>query len=280
LPAQRDRSASMSDRAREPTPSLADTVPRPAVALEDVWLRFNLRLYRKRLTLRGAAVKGLYSLLRPRRRVRSDDFWALRGVTLRIPEGEILGVMGPNGAGKSTLLRVVAGIYAPDRGRVETRGTIATLLSFGAGFDLRRPGRENVYKNATLLGLTREQTDERMNAIVDMSGLGEFIDAPVMTYSSGMRARLGFSIAVHVDPEILLIDEVVGAGDERFRQRVGSIFDQLSGRRKTIVFVTHSQQQLRQYCTRAVWLEEGRVQLHGIPEEVGEAYLASLKGGS
>jgi len=250
------------------------------VALEDVWLRFNLRLYRKRLTLRGAAVKGLYSLLRPRRRVRSDDFWALRGVTLRIPEGEILGVMGPNGAGKSTLLRVVAGIYAPDRGRVETRGTIATLLSFGAGFDLRRPGRENVYKNATLLGLTREQTDERMNAIVDMSGLGEFIDAPVMTYSSGMRARLGFSIAVHVDPEILLIDEVVGAGDERFRQRVGSIFDQLSGRRKTIVFVTHSQQQLRQYCTRAVWLEEGRVQLHGIPEEVGEAYLASLKGGS
>jgi ABC-type polysaccharide/polyol phosphate transport system ATPase subunit len=253
---------------------------RPAVALEDVWLKFNLRLYRKRLTLRGAAVRGLYSLVRPRRRRNGDDFWALQGVTLGVPEGEVLGVVGPNGAGKSTLLRVIAGIYAPDRGRVEARGTIATLLSFGAGFDLRRPGRENIHKNATLLGLSREQIDERMAAIVDMSGLGEFIDAPVMTYSSGMRARLGFSIAVHVDPDILLIDEVVGAGDERFRQRVGSIFDQLSGRRKTIVFVTHSQQQLQQYCTHAVWMEEGRVQMHGTVEEVGAAYLASSKGGS
>lgn len=206
--------------------------------------------------------------------VRLGDRNVLGGVSVSLKEGEVLGIVGPNGAGKSTLLRVIAGIYAPDRGRVSTRGSIATLLSFGAGFDLRRPGRENIQKNAILLGLTRDQVADRMNAVVEMSGLGEFIDAPVMTYSSGMRARLGFSIAVNVNPDILLIDEVIGAGDERFRQKVGTIFDQLSGRRKTIVFVTHNLGLLDQYCTRAVWLENAQVRLDGPSSEVREAYLS------
>jgi len=267
----------MSERMTAQVSSSGEAA-RPAVVLEDVWLRFHLRFYRKRVTLRGAAISGLYSLLRPERR-KSDEYWALRGVTLDIPEGQVVGVIGPNGAGKSTLLRVIAGIYAPDRGRVHTRGSISTLLSFGAGFDGSRPGRENIYKNAVLLGLTRDQIEERMDAVIEMSGLGEFIDAPVMTYSSGMRARLGFSIAVHVDPDILLIDEVVGVGDERFRQRVGTIFDQLRDRHKTIAFVTHSLALLEQYCSRAVWVDEGRVRSVGPPGEVAKEYLAASKSG-
>lgn len=269
---------SMSDRQAVQSRGLSGDGEGPAVLLEGVWLNFHLRFYKKRLTLRGAAITGLHSMIRGKKRRQSqDEFWALRGVDLNLPRGEVLGVVGANGAGKSTLLRVIAGIYAPDRGRVQTHGTIATLLSLGAGFNLRRPGRENAYNNGILLGLTKEQIDERMDAIVAMSDLGDFIDAPVMTYSSGMRARLGFSIAVNVDPDILLIDEVVGAGDERFRNRVGTIFDQLSGRHKTIVFVTHSLGLLEQYCTRAIWMEHGRVQLDGSPEEIRDAYVASSK---
>jgi len=247
-----------------------------AIVLEDVWLRFQLRYYKRRRTLRGTLVEGASALLRRRRRKR-EEFWALRGVELSVGEGEVVGIVGPNGAGKSTLLRAIAGIYGVDRGKVRTRGSIATLLSFGAGFDMRLPGRENVYKNGVLLGLSKTQVDERMDAILEMSGLGDFIDAPVNTYSSGMRARLGFSVAVHADPDILLIDEVVAAGDERFRNRVGTIFDQMSHRHKTVVFVTHQIGQLSQYCTRGIWLEEGKVRMDGPPEEVGKAYLEASR---
>jgi len=270
----------MSELSHGKTSRVGFLADHPPIELEDVGLKFNLHFYKKRLTIRGAAISGLYGLMRGRQRRRSDEFWALKGLTLRLSEGEVLGVIGPNGAGKSTLLRVMAGIYAPDRGRVRTRGTIATLLSLGAGFDLRRPGRENIYKNGVLLGLTREQISERMDRIIEMSGLGDFIDAQVMTYSSGMRARLGFSIAVNVEPDILLIDEVIGAGDERFRNRVGTIFDQLSDRRKTIVLVTHSMPQIEQYCTQAIWLEKGEVRLDGQPSEVAKAYLESSKTGA
>lgn len=246
----------------------------PAITLSDVWLGFQLRYYKKRLTLRGAMVGSVASLLRVRRRRKqSETFWALRGLSLTVPHGEVVGVIGQNGAGKSTLLRVIAGIYTPDRGRAETRGSIATLLSLGAGFDPRRPGRENIYKNGVLLGLQRQQIEQRLEAIVEMAGLGDFIDAPVITYSSGMRTRLGFSIAVNVDPDVLLIDEVITAGDEKFRNRVGNIFDQLSHRRKTIVFVTHSLLALEQYCTRAVWLDKGKVQMEGAPAEIAREYL-------
>jgi ABC-type polysaccharide/polyol phosphate transport system ATPase subunit len=263
----------MSSQPPGPGSNPVWTAAAPAVVLEDVWLRFHLRYYRQRLTLRGAIISGVSSVLRPRRRTRVQEFWALRGITLRITEGEVLGVVGLNGAGKSTLLRVIAGIYAPDRGRVEARGTIATLLSLGAGFDLRRPGRENIYKNATLLGLSRRQIDERLEAIIELAGLGDFIDAPVATYSSGMRARLGFSVAAHTDPDILLIDEVLSTGDEEFRHRVGTIFDRLVHQHKTVVFVTHNLSALRGTCTRAIWMESGRVRSEGLPEEVGAAYL-------
>jgi len=272
--------ASMSDRLNLGSTVSVDARPDAAIVLEDVWLKFRLRYYKRRNTLRGAAVAGLHSLLSSRRAERGDDFWALRGLNLAISEGEVAGIVGQNGAGKSTLLRVIAGIYSPDRGRVVTRGSISTLLSFGAGFDVRRPGRENIYKNGILLGLNKERIDERMDAIVEMSGLGQFIDAPVMTYSSGMRARLGFSIAIHVEPDILLIDEVVSAGDEKFRHRVGNIFDQFVDKGRTIVFVTHSLALLEQYCSRAIWVDEGMVRLDGPPADVAGEYVAASKSDS
>ncbi len=269
----------MSELSPDNRAAIAVAAP-SAIVLEEVWLKFELRYYRKRLTLRGAALSAASSLLRRRRRGRNEEFWALRGVNLTVREGEVVGIIGSNGAGKSTLLRTIAGIYAPDKGSVRTEGIISTLLSLGAGFDLRRPGRENIYKNGILLGLSRKQVDARMEEIIETAGLGDFIDAPVMTYSSGMRARLGFSIATHVDPDILLVDEVIGAGDERFRARVGTIFDQLSHRRKTVVLVTHTMNALRQYCTRAVWLEAGKVRLDGAPEEVAEAYVEASRASS
>lgn len=249
--------------------------------MEDVWLRFRLRYYRQRLTLRGEVVKGISQAFGLRKRPKkNEDFWALRGLSLQVAEGDVLGIIGPNGAGKSTLLRVMAGIYAPDRGKITVRGNVATLLSLGAGFDGRRPGRENIYKNGTILGLGRAEIDARMPEILDMAGLGEFIDAPVMTYSSGMRARLGFSIAVNVNPDVLLIDEVLGAGDEKFRHRVGNIFDRLSRSHTTVVFVTHSLSSLTQYCSRAVWVDHGVVHMQGSSTEVAEAYLAASKSGA
>jgi len=270
----------MSSPAPHSPAASAPPLVAPAIALDDVWLKFEVRYYRQRLTLRGAALSALSAALRPHRQRKAREFWALRGLTLSVPEGEILGVVGPNGAGKSTLLRVIAGIYAADRGEVRTRGTVATLLSLGAGFDLRRPGRENIRKNATLLGLSRRDIEDRLGAIIDMAGLGDFIDAPVATYSSGMRARLGFSIAIHADPDVLLIDEAIGAGDEKFRSRVGSIFDQLSHDRKTVVFATHNIGVLRAPCTRALWLDHGQVKLDGPPAEVAEAYLAASRAAS
>ncbi len=269
----------MSEDDKSELADVATTQPQAAVMLDDVWLKFNLRLYRKRVTLRGAAVSGLQSLARKGQVRTNDEFWALRGISMSAHAGEVVGVIGANGAGKSTLLRVIAGIYSPDRGRVQTQGKVSTLLSLGAGFDLRRPGRENVYKNGMLLGLSRETITARMPAIVEMSALGDFIDAPVMTYSSGMRARLGFAIAANVDPDILLIDEVIAVGDEKFRNRAGTIFDQLSGSHKTIIFVTHSLSLLDQYCTRAVWVERGHVRLRGSPAEVRKAYVAASKAG-
>lgn len=251
---------------------------RPAIALEDVWLGFKLRFYRKRLTIRGTAISALSSLVRRGRRRDAESFWALRGLDLTVHHGEVLGIIGANGAGKSTLLRVMAGIYAPDRGRVRTEGRISTLLSFGAGFDLRRPGRENVSNNGVLLGMTGAQIQERMPAIVEMAGIGDFIDAPVMTYSSGMRARLGFSVAVNVDSDIILIDEVLGAGDERFRHRVGTVFDQLAREDKTIVFVTHSMEAMTRYCARAIWMDQGRVRMGGEPADVAAEYMQASQG--
>jgi ABC-type polysaccharide/polyol phosphate transport system ATPase subunit len=254
----------------------------PGFDLRDVWLKYRVRYHRPR-SLRavvtsstlGAVRRDVRRLLAPRSSARNDEaFWALRGITLSAGPGDVVGIVGSNGAGKSTLLRVMARIIKPDRGIAIVRGTVGTLLTFGAGFNPDLTGRENVFLNGAILGLTQNEIKDRLDAIVELAGVGDFFDAPVSTYSSGMRARLGFSVAVHVNPDVLLVDEVVQVGDAFFQKKAGSILDQFRGQNKVIALVTHSPGAVERYCTRAVWMEHGAVRREGPPAEVMAEYLA------
>ena len=200
-----------------------------------------------------------------RSRQHKEDFWALRNVDLDITSGSTVGLVGPNGSGKSTLLKCIGGIIQPTEGEVLLRGRLAALLELGAGFHPDLTGRENVFLNASILGLSREQTDKYFDAMVDFSGIERFIDTQVKFYSSGMYVRLAFAVAVHVDPDILLVDEVLAVGDEPFQRKC---MDRIRGFQKegrTIVFVSHSLDQVADLCDRAVVLEHGNVIADGKP---------------
>ena len=201
-------------------------------------------------------------------RSRAEEFWALRDITFEIQEGESLGLLGPHGSGKTTLLKVIAGILRPTSGAVRQYGRIAALLELGAGFHPELTGRENVYLNASFLGLTRKETDRVYEGIVEFAELQDFMDNQVKFYSSGMLVRLGFAVAVHVDPDILLIDEVLAVGDEAFQARCLERVRRFQREGRTIVLVTHALDTVRQVCDRAVMLDHGRVHAIGSPEEV------------
>ena len=190
----------------------------------------------------------------PRRR---EPFWALRGVSFEVGRGEALGVVGANGSGKSTLLKLLAGIVRPTSGSVDVRGRLAALLELGAGFHPEISGRENVEITGLLLGLTKREIAERFDAIVRFAGVQEFLDAPVKTYSSGMAVRLGFAIAAHSDPDVLLVDEVLAVGDEMFAHRALEKFSEFERAGKTLVFVSHDLGLVAERCRRAIWLERG-----------------------
>ena len=202
------------------------------------------------------------------------DFWALRDIDLEIPRGAALGVLGQNGSGKSTLLQVLAGILRPTSGTCRVEGSVAAVLELGAGFNPEFSGRENIFINAAVLGLSHRQTQERMNRVLDFAEIGEFIDQPVKTYSSGMFVRLAFSVAVHVDPEILLVDEALAVGDLVFQHRCIHRMRQLRDAGKTIVLVTHDLQAVTSYCSRAILLDGGRKLHEGTPETVVQRYQA------
>jgi ABC-type polysaccharide/polyol phosphate transport system ATPase subunit len=197
-----------------------------------------------------------------------ERFWALRHVNVRVPHGESLGVIGPNGAGKSTLLQVLAGIMRPSEGMVEVRGAVSGLLTLGAGFDQELSGRENILLGGAFLGLDDKVTRELMPGIVDFADLGAFIDAPIKTYSAGMRARLGFAIATAVDPDILLLDEVLATGDATFREKSKGRVIELVKSAKAVVLVTHDMIWVEEYCNRALLLEHGQVIMEGSPSDV------------
>jgi ABC-2 type transport system ATP-binding protein len=201
-------------------------------------------------------------------RVRADEFWALSDVSFDVREGETLGLIGPNGSGKTTLLKIIAGILRPTEGRVTTRGRIAALLALGAGFHAELTGRENVYLNASILGLSRQQTDRLFDDIVGFAELEDFIDSQVRFYSSGMYVRLGFAVAVHVDPAILLVDEVLAVGDEGFQRKCLDRVASFQAEGRTIVFVTHAVDQVLRVCHRALMLEHGRIREQGDPKDV------------
>jgi ABC-2 type transport system ATP-binding protein len=202
------------------------------------------------------------------RRGATDDAWfnALDGVTLEVERGHTIGLIGPNGSGKSTLLKVLAGILRPTSGTVQANGRIASLLELGAGFNGELSGRDNVYLNASLLGLSRRETDQLFDSIVDFSELADFIDNPVKHYSSGMYAKLGFAVAVHVDPDILLIDEVLAVGDEAFARKCMRKIASFQAEGRTILFVSHALDQVQEICDRALVLENGIVRYDGDPE--------------
>jgi ABC-type polysaccharide/polyol phosphate transport system ATPase subunit len=226
-------------------------------------------------TLKSALLTG--SIIRDL--APAETFTALHGVSFEVPRGTAFGVIGENGSGKSTLLKLLAGITKPTRGSLEVRGRISALIELGAGFHPEISGRENVVINGIMLGLTRRQIDERFDEIVDFAELREFIDAPVKTYSSGMYMRLGFAVAIHVDPEVLLIDEVLAVGDEAFTRKCLDKIGEFRRRGKTILLVTHSLGLVEKMCDEALWLRHGQVADRGDPKRVVDAYLTYVAGG-
>jgi len=230
----------------------------PVIRANDVSKKFVIR---KDKSLKERLVNARRS------RAHAEEFWALRNVNLEIDAGHTLGLIGGNGSGKSTLLKIIGGILTPSEGFVERRGRLAALLELGAGFHGDLTGRENVYLNASILGLSRAQTDQYFDSIVDFSGIEPFIDTQVKFYSSGMYVRLAFAVAIHVDPEILLVDEVLAVGDEPFQRKCLDRIKQFQQDGRTIILVTHSLEQVRQMCDRVVLLESGSVVVDGSPSE-------------
>lgn len=245
---------------RTPSGPVADPVVDPEaevlITARGVSKRFA-SYHRKATSLKERLVK--------REQSSADVFWALRDVDLTVRRGETVALTGPNGSGKSTLLKVLSGILRPNDGTVEVKGRVASLLELGAGFDGELTGRENIYLNSALLGVPREETDTLFDDIVEFSELGEFIEYPVKHYSSGMYVRLGFAVAVHVDPDILIVDEVLAVGDAAFQRKCLSRIEDFQRQGKTILFVSHSAAQVESLCNRAVLLDHGKVLFDGTP---------------
>ncbi len=237
---------------------------RAAITVEGVSKEY--RLYHERN-------QSLKAALMRRARVRYEEFWALRDVSLEVPEGATFALIGENGSGKSTLLKCMAKILRPEKGRIETHGKISALLELGAGFHPELTGRENIFLNGSILGLSKKQLNQRFDEIVDFAGLRHFIDTPVKNYSSGMYVRLGFSVAINVDPDILLIDEVLAVGDAEFQRKCLEKFDELRSSGKTIVIVSHTLDSIRNLCDTAGWLEHGVLRRLGQAGDVIDEYL-------
>jgi lipopolysaccharide transport system ATP-binding protein len=225
--------------------------------------------------LTGGLKQALLHMPTVIRRMRADRFLALEDICLEVREGEAIGIVGPNGSGKSTMLGLMAGVIPPQTGTVEVHGRVAPLLELGAGFHYELTGRENIVLNGVLMGLTRREVEARMEAIVAFSGLADSLNEPVRTYSSGMVARLGFSVAVHLDPDILLIDEILAVGDAHFQARCHERLADFRRRGTTFVIVSHALEEIRMLCDRVVWLTGGRIMMQGEPDEVIAAYEKS-----
>ncbi len=250
-----------------PTPSDTRGGDGLAVDLGDVSVCY--RLPRERIyTFKEFAIRWI------RGSVVYDDLHALSHVDLRIRRGESVGIMGRNGAGKSTLMKVIARVLRPTGGSVRVSGDVAPLLELGAGFDMELSGRENLFLNGAILGRSRKEMQRRFDAILEFSELGHFIDAPLRTYSTGMVARLGFAIATDVEPDILLIDEILSVGDIDFQRKCVDRIGSILRREATLVLVSHSPESVLQLCQRAVWLDEGKVVSDGPAREVVDAFVS------
>ncbi len=245
-------------------------MPKTAVKVENISVKFNLNK-EKIDNIKEYLIKFL------KRKLRYTEFWALTDVSFEVKEGERIGILGFNGAGKSTLLKVIAGVLKPTKGTVQVNGVIAPLLELGAGFDMNYTGAENIYLYGATMGYSRKYIEERYDEIVAFSELGDFIDVSVKNYSSGMRARLGFSIATAVEPQVLILDEVLSVGDAKFKikseAKVKSMFD----KGVTVLFVSHNTAQVRRLCTKAILLDKGKIIAAGSADEVCDIYDKRVK---
>lgn len=238
-----------------------------SVRVDGVGKRF--RLYHERnQTLKAAIMR--------RRTAVYDEFWALEDVSFDVPQGSTFGLIGSNGSGKSTLLKCLAKIYQPDRGSIQYFGKMAAMLEVGSGFHHELSGRENIYLNGSILGMSKKDIDRKFDEIVDFSGVEKFIDQPVKNYSSGMYVRLGFSVAINVDPEILVVDEVLAVGDAEFQAKCFNKFAEFKSLGKTVILVSHSMQSVRSMCDHAAWLNKGTLMAVGDAESTIAAYEGSL----
>jgi ABC-2 type transport system ATP-binding protein/teichoic acid transport system ATP-binding protein len=256
----------------ETAPVLAKETAGPAVRVEHVSVTYRTT-FERMPTFKNALVR----FGRGERAVK--EVHAVRDVSFEIDHGTTIGIIGANGAGKSTLMRTIAGILPPTSGRIEVHGRVSTLLALGVGFNPALSGRENVVLGGLAAGLTRKEIQQRYEQIAEFAELGEFIDMPMRTYSSGMYSRLAFSVAVHMDPDILLVDEALSAGDAHFKQKAAAKMHELVGQARTMFLVSHALASIKDLCTDAIWLHNGQLMMRGKPGDVVDAYNRFLKVG-
>ena len=240
-----------------------------SIIIENLYKTFNVYLD-KANTIKE---KLLFLFKRNKKEKRE----VLKKINLKIKKGEVVALIGTNGSGKSTLLKLITKIIYPNKGKIETKGKLTSLLELGAGFHPDFSGRENIYFNASIFGLTKKEIDERLEDIIEFSELKEYIDNPVRTYSSGMYMRLAFSVAINVDADILLIDEILSVGDEHFQNKCFNKMLELKKEGKTMVFVTHSLDAVKRLCDRTVWLCNGKIEMDGETDKVVDAYIKATK---
>ena len=241
-----------------------------AIEVDNVSMKFNLS--REKVdSLKDYIFKTI------KREIQYNEFWALKNVSFSVEKGDRVGILGLNGAGKSTLLKVIAGVFKPTEGKVIKNGRLVPLLELGAGFDPQYTGRENIYLYGAVLGFSKKFLDEKLDEIIEFSELGKFIDVPVKNYSSGMKSRLGFSVATLVEPDILILDEVLSVGDAKFRKKSEAKIMSMFDKGVTVLFVSHSLDQVKRLCNKAILLEKGKIISHGSIEEVSKVYEEKTK---
>jgi lipopolysaccharide transport system ATP-binding protein len=245
-----------------------------SITVEELSKRYELGALQHETQLRDQLVHFLRAPFR--RRAPKEILWALRDVSFKVDEGEVVGIIGRNGAGKSTLLKILSKITYPTSGRVRARGRVASLLEVGTGFHEELTGRENIFLNGSIMGMKKKEVDAKLDAIVEFSGVERFIDTPIKRYSSGMRLRLGFAVAAHLEPDVLIIDEVLAVGDAAFQKKCISAMQDLRGGGRTVLFVSHNMAAVENLCSRGIWIANGTIRLDGPTHEVIEAYMGSF----
>lgn len=246
------------------------------IELENISMRFNLGI-EKDFSIKQAFV-NFFSFKKRKKDKKNETFWALSDVSLKVKKGEVVGLIGSNGAGKSTLLKVVSGVMKPTKGKVTVNGDISPMIELGAGFDMNLTARENIYLNGAILGYSKKFLIEKFDEIVEFSELRDFLDVPVKNFSSGMIAKLAFSIATIVNPQILIVDEILSVGDIKFQEKSKNKMMEMITAGTTVLYVSHSIDSIKSLCTKVVWLEHGKIIKMGDPKEICDEYIKKQLG--